>query len=52
MIPGPQLWRSFMTVVERLSPRAVLIENVPDLPTWDDGAVLIGFFESLARARL
>ena len=37
-----------MTVVEHLQPRAVLVENVPDLPRWDDGAVLIGFFESLA----
>jgi DNA (cytosine-5)-methyltransferase 1 len=25
----------------------VLVENVPDLPSWDEGAVLIGFFESL-----
>jgi DNA (cytosine-5)-methyltransferase 1 len=45
--PRAQLWRSFMTVVEHLQPRAVLVENVPDLPTWDDGAVIIGFFESL-----
>ena len=36
-----------MTVVERLRPTAVLVENVPDLPVWDDGAVLIGFYESL-----
>jgi DNA (cytosine-5)-methyltransferase 1 len=36
-----------MRTVEALQPRAVLIENVPDLPAWDDGAVLIGFFESL-----
>lgn len=36
-----------MTVVDRLRPRAVLVENVPDLPAWDDGAVLIGFYESL-----
>lgn len=41
------LWTSFMRTVEVLQPRAVLIENVPGLPTWDDGAVLIGFFESL-----
>jgi DNA (cytosine-5)-methyltransferase 1 len=25
----------------------VLVENVPDLPRWDDGAVLIGLYESL-----
>ncbi len=41
------LWESFVAVVERLGPRAVLVENVPDLPRWDDGAVLIGFYESL-----
>ena len=45
--PRAQLWRSFVAVVERLRPRAVLVENVPDLPSWDDGAVLIGLYESL-----
>ena len=46
--PRALLWRSFMQVVDRLRPDAVLVENVPDLPSWDDGAVLCGFFESLA----
>jgi DNA (cytosine-5)-methyltransferase 1 len=41
------LWQSFIAVVERLRPDAVLVENVPDLPRWNDGAVLIGFYESL-----
>ena len=41
------LWSSFVTVVEHLDPEAVLVENVPDLPRWDDGAVLIGLYESL-----
>jgi DNA (cytosine-5)-methyltransferase 1 len=41
------LWQSFIAVVDRLQPRAVLVENVPDLPRWDDGAVLVGFYESL-----
>ena len=45
--PRASLWRSFMRVVEHLRPRAVLVENVPDLPAWDDGAVLSGFLESL-----
>ena len=45
--PRASLWNSFMAVVERLRPTAVLIENVPDLPTWDNGAVLIGFYEAL-----
>ena len=41
-IHGRSLWQSFMQVVERLAPDAVLVENVPDLPSWDDGAVLSG----------
>ena len=41
------LWRSFMTVVERFRPPAVLVENVPDLPSWNDGAVLSGLLEAL-----
>lgn len=41
------LWQGFIAVVERLRPRAVLVENVPDLPRWNDGSVLIGFQESL-----
>lgn len=45
--PRALLWRSFMQVVERLAPDAVLVENVPDLPSWDDGAVLSGFLETL-----
>ncbi len=45
--PRADLWQSFMAVVTRLKPRAVLVENVPDLPSWDDGAVLMGFYDSL-----
>lgn len=45
--PRAGLWNSFMAVVERLRPSVVLIENVPDLPSWDDGAVIVGFYESL-----
>jgi DNA (cytosine-5)-methyltransferase 1 len=41
------LWSSFITVVQALRPSAVLVENVPDLPRWDDGAILIGLYESL-----
>jgi DNA (cytosine-5)-methyltransferase 1 len=41
------LWSSFVTVVDALRPAAVLVENVPDLPRWNDGAVLIGLYESL-----
>jgi DNA (cytosine-5)-methyltransferase 1 len=41
------LWSSFVAVVDALRPGAVLVENVPDLPRWNDGAVLIGLYESL-----
>ena len=43
------LWRSFMTVVERFRPPAVLVENVPELPSWDDGSVLSALLEALAE---
>lgn len=45
--PRALLWQSFMRVVEHLGPDAVLVENVPDLPSWDDGAVLSGFLQAL-----
>lgn len=41
------LWSAFIAVVEALRPSAVLVENVPDLPRWNDGAVLTGLYESL-----
>lgn len=41
------LWTSYVRVIEALSPRAVLMENVPDLATWNDGAVLTGVLEAL-----
>jgi DNA (cytosine-5)-methyltransferase 1 len=37
-----------MDIVRGLRPRAVLIENVPDLTAWNDGAVLAGICDSLA----
>src|ERR1035441_1229501 len=40
------LWSSFVTVVEALRPAAVLVENVPDLARWNDGAVLMGLHDS------
>jgi DNA (cytosine-5)-methyltransferase 1 len=43
--PRARLWRGFMQVVARVEPRVVLVENVPDLPHWDGGAALIGFYE-------
>lgn len=47
--PRALLWQSFMQVVEYLAPDAVLVENVPDLPSWDDGAVLSGFLQALGH---
>lgn len=34
------LWRAFLEVVERVKPRTVLMENVPDMALGDDLAVL------------
>ena len=45
--PRTHLWAAFLRVVAALRPRAVLLENVPDLASWDDGAVLIGLREGL-----
>jgi DNA (cytosine-5)-methyltransferase 1 len=45
--PRAGMWRSFVEVVQAMRPRAVLLENVPDLAAWDEGAVLVGFCESL-----
>lgn len=35
-----ELWKSFLDIVERVRPRAVLMENVPDMALGDDTAVL------------
>ncbi|HEX3432464.1 MAG TPA: DNA (cytosine-5-)-methyltransferase [Solirubrobacteraceae bacterium] len=45
--PRAGMWRSFVAVVAEMKPSAVLLENVPDLAAWDEGAVLVGFCESL-----
>ncbi len=41
------LWQSFVRVVEKLRPKAIVLENVPDLAEWDEGAVLEGFCNAL-----
>jgi len=46
--PRAGLWRPFMEIVKALRPRAVLLENVPDLTAWNDGAALAGICEALA----
>ena len=47
--PRASLWQSFVEIVKGLRPRAVLLENVPDLTVWNDGAVLASIYEALTR---
>jgi DNA (cytosine-5)-methyltransferase 1 len=42
-----ELWRSFMAVVDALAPRAVMLENVPDMASWDDGSILSSIMQAL-----
>jgi DNA (cytosine-5)-methyltransferase 1 len=42
-----ELWQSFVDVVEALRPQVVLLENVPDMARWNDGAVLLGVMQAL-----
>jgi DNA (cytosine-5)-methyltransferase 1 len=44
-----ELWRSFVEVVEHLQPSVVLLENVPDMARWNDGAVLLGVMQALRQ---
>ena len=44
------LWRSFFAVIDRLKPRAVLFENVPDFTRAQGGTLLIALADEL-RAR-
>ena len=41
------MWRSLLTVVRTLRPKAVLLENVPDMAVWEEGSIVIGVCESL-----
>jgi len=41
------LWSSFAAVVDAIEPRAVMLENVPDMARWSDGAILIGLLGAL-----
>lgn len=45
-----ELWRAFLDVVERIHPRAVLMENVPDMALGDDMVTLRLIVERLERA--
>lgn len=50
--PDPRrgLWKSFLYVVQKTKPRAVLIENVPDMAFGRDGIVLRKLVEDLEEA--
>ena len=45
-----ELWRSFIEVVEYLRPSVILLENVPDMARWNDGAVLLGVMQALRES--
>ncbi len=45
-----ELWRAFLDVVERVRPRAVLLENVPDMALGDKMLVLRTMIDRLERA--
>jgi len=42
-----ELWRNMIHVVDRLRPRAVLVENVPGMTQGDDILMVAGIFEQL-----
>ena len=41
------LWRSFFAITDRLTPRAILFENVPDFASAQGGALLITLMDEL-----
>ncbi len=45
-----ELWRAFLEVVEQVRPRAVLMENVPDMALGDDMVVLRTMVDRLEAA--
>lgn len=45
-----ELWRAFVDLVERVRPRAVVMENVPDMALGDDMVVLRTMLDSFERA--
>ncbi len=45
-----ELWRAFLDVIERVRPRAVLLENVPDMALGDEMMVLRTMIDRLERA--
>jgi DNA (cytosine-5)-methyltransferase 1 len=45
-----ELWRAFLDIAERIRPRAVLMENVPDMALGDDMAVMRHMLARLEEA--
>ena len=47
--PRTVLWKSFFAVIDRLTPDAVLFENVPDFARAQEGELLVTLMEELVR---
>ena len=41
------LWRSYFSFVDALAPRAVLLENVPDMARSQEGAILVQYLQEM-----
>ena len=46
-----ELWRAFLDIALRLSPRTILMENVPDMGLGDDFRVIRAMVDSLENAK-
>jgi DNA (cytosine-5)-methyltransferase 1 len=46
------LWQTFLGVVDALNPRAVILENVPDMARWADGEILVDLMAALRERGL
>src|SRR5262249_29642427 len=45
--PRVRLWKSFLRIVDSLRPRAVLVENVPELAAWREGELVMDLCDRL-----
>jgi DNA (cytosine-5)-methyltransferase 1 len=41
------LWNTFLGVVDALDPRAVVLENVPDMARWEEGDIVVTLMDAL-----
>jgi DNA (cytosine-5)-methyltransferase 1 len=46
------LWQTFLGVIDALKPRAVVLENVPDMARWSDGEILVNLMTALRERGL